>query len=205
MQAMEFWSLNRVNVKRAGIYRDRPTIGSKDRQIWECKDGYVHFFVLGGTAGASYMPQVTRWLEEEGLASAWLREVDWVKGYDDYLLKPEDYERMEGPLSKFFLRFTKKELYQMAIKDKVQLCPVFTAKDIFENEQLRSRDFWKEVEHPELDVVLTYPGPALKLSETPLSLRCRAPLIGEHNEEIYLGELELSRERLEELKKLRVI
>lgn len=205
MQAMEFWSLNRVNVKRAGIYRDRPTIGSKDRQIWECKDGYIHFFVLGGTAGASYMPQVTRWLEEEGLASAWLSEVDWLKGFDDYLLKPEDYDRMEGPLSEFFRRFSKKELYEKAIRDKVHLYPVFNAKEIFENEQLRSRDFWKEVEHPELDVVLTYPGPALKLSETPLSLRFRAPLIGEHNEEIYLDELGLSNERLEELKQARVI
>jgi len=205
MQAAETWSINRMNVKRAGIYRDRPAIQSKDKQIWECKDGYVHFLLLGGAAGASFMPQVTGWLEEEGLATAWLSEVDWAEGYDSYLLKPEDYEQIEGPLSEFFRRFTKKELYQKAIREKVQLYPVLNAREILENEQLKSRDFWKDVEHPELGSVIVYPGPALKLSETPLSLRRRAPHMGEHNEEIYLGELGLSGERLEALKQQGVI
>ena len=205
MQAAETWSINRLNVKRAGIYRDRPAIKAKDKQIWECKDGYVHFLLLGGAAGASFMPQVTRWLEEEGLATAWRSEVDWVKGYDSYLLKPEDYEQIEGPLSEFFRRFTKKKLYQKAIRHKVQLYPVLNAEEILENEQLKSRDFWKDVEHPELGTVIVYPGPAIKLSETPLSLRCRAPHMGEHNEEIYIGELGFSGERLEELKQKGVI
>jgi formyl-CoA transferase len=61
------------------------------------------------------------------------------------------------------------------------------------------------LEHPELGSTIVYPGPSLKLSETPLSLRRRAPLIGEHNEEIYLGELGLSVERLEALKQIGVI
>lgn len=205
MQAPETWSINRLNTKRAGIYRDRPAIQAQDKQIWECKDGYVHFILLGGAAGASFMPQVTRWIKEEGLATAWLSKVDWAEGFDSYLLKPEDYEQIEGPLSEFFRRFTKKELYQRAIKEKVQLCPVMDAREILENEQLKSRDFWKDLEHPELGSTIVYPGPSLKLSETPLSLRRRAPLIGEHNEEIYLGELGLSVERLEALKQIGVI
>ena len=139
------------------------------------------------------------------MATAWLSKVDWAEGFDSYLLKPEDYEQIEGPLSEFFRRFTKKELYQRAIKEKVQLCPVMDAREILENEQLKSRDFWKDLEHPELGSTIVYPGPSLKLSETPLSLRRRAPLIGEHNEEIYLGELGLSVERLEALKQIGVI
>jgi len=200
MQAPVIWSVNRMNVRRAGIYRDRPAIKSKDRQIWECKDGYVHFLLLGGTAGASYMPQVTRWLEEEGLATAWLSGVDWAKGYDDYLLKPEDYERIEGPLSDFFRRFTKRELYEKAREDRVHLYPVFTAKDIFEDEHLRSREFWLKIEHSELGAVIPYPGSALKLSRNPLAIRRRAPLLGEHNQEIYCGELGISKENLETMK-----
>jgi benzylsuccinate CoA-transferase BbsE subunit len=200
MQAPEIWSLNKMNVKRAGIYRDRPAIKSKDRQIWECKDGHVHFLLLGGIAGASYMPQVTRWLDQEGLATAWLREVDWVKGYDDYLLKPEHYKEIEGPLSEFFRRYTKKELYQKAREERVQLYPVYTSQDILEDEQLKSQDFWQQVDHPEIGAVIVYPGPALKVSNAPLTLRRRAPLIGEHNEEIYLGELGMTREKLARLK-----
>jgi formyl-CoA transferase len=126
--------------------------------------------------------------------------VDWVKGYDDYLLKPEHYKEIEGPLSEFFRRYTKKELYQKAREERVQLYPVYTSQDILEDEQLKSQDFWQQVDHPEIGAVIVYPGPALKVSNAPLTLRRRAPLIGEHNEEIYLGELGMTREKLARLK-----
>jgi formyl-CoA transferase len=52
------------------------------------------------------------------------------------------------------------------------------------------------VEHPELGASLTYPGAFLKATRTPPTIRRRAPLIGEHNAEVYGGELGLSAEEL---------
>lgn len=41
------------------------------------------------------------------------------------------------------------------------------------------------MEHPELGDRVSYCGPFLKLSEAPLRIRRRPPLISEHNEYVY--------------------
>ena len=78
--------------------------------------------------------------------------------------------------------------------------PVSTAKDIMENPQLKAREVWQEVEHSELGIKMTYPGPWVKMSESSCEIQCRAPLIGEHNHEIYVQELGLSEQELVILK-----
>ena len=85
------------------------------------------------------------------------------------------------------------------------LGPVDNTKDISENTQLQSRDFWVSVEHPELGSTLSYPGPFIKQSEDKIRYRCRAPLIGEHNIEVYHNELGLPKEELILLKQAMVI
>ena len=62
--------------------------------------------------------------------------------------------------------------------------------------QLEARDYWVEVEHPELGESFKYPGPSVKLSGTPMRTQRRPPLLGEHNEEIYCRELGLSRQEV---------
>jgi crotonobetainyl-CoA:carnitine CoA-transferase CaiB-like acyl-CoA transferase len=73
------------------------------------------------------------------------------------------------------------------------LSPVSTARDICENTQLHARNFWVEVDHPEIPARITYPGPFARLSETPLSKTRRAPLPGEHNLDVYEKELAFSK------------
>jgi crotonobetainyl-CoA:carnitine CoA-transferase CaiB-like acyl-CoA transferase len=48
--------------------------------------------------------------------------------------------------------------------------------------------------------MITYPGPFVRASATPLELRRLAPKIGEHNAEIYLDDLGLTREELVRLR-----
>jgi crotonobetainyl-CoA:carnitine CoA-transferase CaiB-like acyl-CoA transferase len=62
-----------------------------------------------------------------------------------------------------------------------------------------------KVEHPELGNSLSYCGPFVKMSETPLKIKRRPPLIGEHNEEVYEEELHFRREELLFLKQSHVI
>ena len=84
------------------------------------------------------------------------------------------------------------------------LHPVSTTRDVREDAQLKARDYWVEVDHPELDTAITYPGGFIQASETPLVLERRAPLIGEHNAEVY-GELGLSGKEIAALKQRGVI
>jgi crotonobetainyl-CoA:carnitine CoA-transferase CaiB-like acyl-CoA transferase len=67
--------------------------------------------------------------------------------------------------------------------------------DLLEDECLNARDFWKQIEHPELGASLTYPRAFAWSSEKDLSTKFRAPLIGEHNEEVY-ADIGLSRKDL---------
>ena len=87
----------------------------------------------------------------------------------------------------------------------MMLYPANTMADIASDPQLKSRRFWQEVEHPELEANIVYPGSFVKGSESPCYIRRRAPLIGEHNEEIYHGELNYSRDELIALKQAKVI
>jgi crotonobetainyl-CoA:carnitine CoA-transferase CaiB-like acyl-CoA transferase len=74
-----------------------------------------------------------------------------------------------------------------------------------ENPHFKARGFWVRVEHPELEDTLTYCGSPIKLSEPVWSIRRRAPLIGEHNGEVYEKELGFSKDRLALLKQAGVI
>ncbi|MFC2011961.1 hypothetical protein ACFLVU_02405 [Chloroflexota bacterium] len=56
-----------------------------------------------------------------------------------------------------------------------------------------------EVEHPELNTTMTYPGAFGISSEVSPGISCRAPLIGEHNEYVFKGILGLSGEEYSRL------
>jgi formyl-CoA transferase len=80
------------------------------------------------------------------------------------------------------------------------IMPMYTAKDVANDLHLHERGFFHPVAHPELGVTVAYPGPPYQLSETPAVVRTRAPLVGEHNLEIYSGELGIDAQQLGVLK-----
>lgn len=61
------------------------------------------------------------------------------------------------------------------------------------------RGFFVQVEHPELAASYPYPGVPYAFSRTPGAPRHRAPLLGEHNVQVYCGEVGLSRHELRRL------
>ena len=67
---------------------------------------------------------------------------------------------------------------------------------MFADPQLESREFWVDVEHNELGREIKYPGAPYQFSDTPWTMRRRAPLIGEDNTAIYEKELSLSKPEL---------
>jgi len=108
-------------------------------------------------------------------------------------------------VSNFLGTVSKKEFQEEAVKKRIMGYPVSTPKDIMEHPQLAAREVWQDVEHPELGTPITYPGPWVKLSQSSCGIRRRAPLIGEHNHDIYVGELGLSEDELKESKERGII
>ena len=76
---------------------------------------------------------------------------------------------------------------------------------LLDDAHLHDRGFWKQVEHPELSRSFVYPGEAAIYNGSPWRISRRAPLIGEHNTEIFCDELGVSRNELAILAESRVI
>jgi benzylsuccinate CoA-transferase BbsE subunit len=197
--AIPLWELNHTVLKREGSYMAGRWTGTKQRLLWECRDGYVLFYILGGAFGVKTNRAIVKWMEEESMAPEYLSNFNW-NAFDMASQTQEMQDQIEEKIGRLFIKFTKEELYHEAQKRGIMLCPVSTGKDILENEQLKARDFWVEIEHPELSEIITYPGVFAKLSETPLNIRRRAPMVGEHNLEVYRGELGLSDSEIADLK-----
>ncbi len=75
------------------------------------------------------------------------------------------------------------------------LCgPISTTEDLLNDPHWQARGFWEEIDHP-VAGKLTYPGAPFRMAATPWVIRRPAPLLGEHNAEVF-GELGYSREDL---------
>ena len=168
-------------------------------QLYECKDGYIAFLAAGGglRSQRESTQNTVKWMAEEGMASDWLINYNWETDYDTSRLTQEESDRIDREFAAFFMTKTKAELFEQTFKRGIVLAPVYTAEDIYHSEHLKARNYWVEVEHDELDDKLVYCGSLNNtFSETPGRITRRAPLIGEHNLEIYEGELGFSREEL---------
>ncbi|MFH9657767.1 formyl-CoA transferase [Streptomyces sp. NPDC017248] len=76
--------------------------------------------------------------------------------------------------------------------------PVLSTKEIIEDASLAADGMVVRVPHPERGEFVTVGSP-LKLSDSPVEVTA-SPLLGEHNEEVYAGELGLGQEELRLLK-----
>jgi crotonobetainyl-CoA:carnitine CoA-transferase CaiB-like acyl-CoA transferase len=108
-------------------------------------------------------------------------------------------------LRRFIAGKGKWEMYEEGQRRRLLIGIVSTPEDIANNPQLQHRQWLTSVEHPDLHDTLQYPGPPYRLSETPWAIQRRPPLLGEHNTEIYAGELGVKENELERLSAAGVI
>ena len=197
------WYLNQEILPRMGTER---AIGPGFHMpvVWPCKDGYVNFTVLGGVPGRKTMGALAKWMEEEEMGDEFISQTDWGS-FDFYGLTTEIVARTVEPITHFFMHHTKAEIFQEFIRRGAMVFPVTTSEDIARSSHLAEKGFWQEVEHPELRERISYPSPPFRINEEYPPIRRRAPLIGEHNEEIYKGLLNLSQKELILLKEEGII
>jgi crotonobetainyl-CoA:carnitine CoA-transferase CaiB-like acyl-CoA transferase len=196
MHAPEIQELMKVNVIGTGQFfvtvRPEPHGFLFARLIMPCKDGYV-FCTFGGGAFRGQVQSseaLIRWANEEGMLLE-MRDMDLSK-FDASTITQEELDRQYNLVNDFLKTKTKAELYEEAVKRGIMLAPCNNTEDIMENAQLQVRGFWEKVEHPELGEIIAYPGAPVKMTRTPWKISRRAPLIGEHNQEVYIKELQLT-------------
>jgi crotonobetainyl-CoA:carnitine CoA-transferase CaiB-like acyl-CoA transferase len=99
-------------------------------------------------------------------------------------------------VANFIASLPAEEVYHAAQARGFTWGAVRAPEQLLQDAHLCDRGFWKQVEHPELGRSFTYPGEAAILNGSPWGISRRAPLLGEHNQEVFCGELGLSRAEL---------
>jgi crotonobetainyl-CoA:carnitine CoA-transferase CaiB-like acyl-CoA transferase len=188
------WAIEGSVIVRQGSYRQMGGAAFM-RITWPCRDGFVNFQFSGGASSGQSVNHFVRWMADEGMADDYMLSLDFkALGYGT--VSREMMDRIVPPISRFLLERTKQQLFDGAIERRILLFPVATLGDILENPQLEARGFFKTVETPEFDARPTMLGPFARSSAAPLKPGGKAPGLGQHNAEIYVDELGLSRNDL---------
>jgi crotonobetainyl-CoA:carnitine CoA-transferase CaiB-like acyl-CoA transferase len=167
--------------------------------MFACADGYADFRFRGRPG---LWERLVQWLDAEGMAED-LGEERWRD--PGYRRAEENFPHIDEVFQRFIQRFTREEAMDLCQRRGIEAGAVYTVEDLMHDPQLQARQYFVQLEHPELGQSFTYIGQPYRFSETPSMLRRRAPLLGEHNVDIFCGELGLSADDLAALRAAQVI
>ena len=164
----------------------RPVRGSGIEELMPARDGYVIPSVQGSqpwstVAGLIGVPE----LQDQKFATGAGR-IEFGEELKELLL--------EG-----LAQWDRKPLFQASGERRLVFGMAQDAGDLCECPHLQERDFFVPVEHPAAGTA-DYPGMGPKLSGMPYQVRRPAPLLGQHNTEVYVNELGFTLKELVQLK-----
>ncbi len=201
--APQSYALEGSIIKRQGSYRQTGA-ATFMRITWPCKDGYVNFQFSGGSGAGRGVNNLVKWMSDAGMGDDYLESLDFTQlGYGT--ISPEMLERVVPPIEQFIQSLTKDELFEGAVSRRILLFPVATPQDILDNPQLKARDYYQTIQHPELVTPVTFLGPFAQLTAAPIEHRRFPPAIGEHNGDMYGDELGMQPADMARLRALGVI
>jgi benzylsuccinate CoA-transferase BbsF subunit len=118
----------------------------------------------------------------------------WTESSDfsTLLNRIRNVEKLDMLVEEWTMNFTPEEVVELMQKAGVTASRVQNAEDIDKDPQLRSRQFFWEVDHPVLGTV-TLMGWPLKMSKATYEMS-RSPCMGEHNYDVYTKIVGLSDE-----------
>ena len=157
-----------------------------------CADGYFRI-----TAGGPRFPHVVEMMGNppELMAPKWYTP-----------LAPNDPELREEFMDMFLaftMQHTKMELFKMGGDTGNMCAPVLAVDEVYQDSNFNERGFFIEIDHP-MTGKLKYPGRPFVMTESPSQFKRPAPLLGQHNSEVY-SELGYSKEDLVRLRETGVI
>jgi crotonobetainyl-CoA:carnitine CoA-transferase CaiB-like acyl-CoA transferase len=169
------------------------------REIWPCRDGFVSFALRGGPARIPGLVAMVAYMDEHGMAPAWLKTKDW-KAHNLNILSQAEIDELSQPFAEFFATKPMSELYAAACQRSLMLAPIYTAREITASEQLAAREFFVELDDAGRGR-LRYPGAFARSNKTAIGITRPAPRLGEHTAEVLgeigIGDAEVARLRAE--------
>lgn len=153
--------------------------------------GWVNITRSGFNLTAARLRKLAEWMDSYGLADDLLEEK-----YQTTAAIQANTGHIAEVLHKFFAHIPLEEAWHGGQQQGLPWGGVRSMDEIIDDPHLQDRGFFVEVEHPELGRRFLYPGAPAIYNGSPWRISRRAPLIGEHNQEILCGELGLHKEKL---------
>src|SRR5919206_4172835 len=188
---------NALLIEQAVIKPDRVPTGNRSQtsgpvDLFRTRDGWVLCQVIG-------KPLFRRWAELMG-------EPEWLTDprFKDDISRGNHGAIISARMSRWCGERTTDEVLALLGKAKIPAGPVLKPQQTLDDPQVNAMGFFQHLEFPGAPK----PAPVAKapvfLSETPGSIRHRAPMLGEHTDEI-LTELGYRKDEIAALRENRVI
>lgn len=160
--------------------------------ILPCKDGYVNLECV----------EEDQWWRLVEL----MGQPEWTENelFKDGPSRAQYWDGLEPLLAEFTMQWGKDELSAACQEKRVACTPVSTAADLIGNKHLQERGFFVEMDHP-VAGNLQCPGPPFQSEAAPRQIHRPAPLLGQHNEDVFCYRLGRTQDDLNAMRKLHVI
>ena len=159
-----------------------------------CNDGYYYFHVpdMNDQAWA----KLTAALGDASLAS----DPRFLTVGD----RQRNYAAVEAAISDLVRRKSRREVWEAMSSLGLASGPVLTVGESIEDQHLKARNAFVEVEHPEAGKVKVL-APWVRFSDTPGAITSPAPLMGQHSREVFSALLGLSAKEIDTLEQKKII
>jgi crotonobetainyl-CoA:carnitine CoA-transferase CaiB-like acyl-CoA transferase len=140
--------------------------------ILPCKDGHVWILAL----------EAAQW---NGLARV-MGNPEWMQMemFQEMLVRAQNADAMYPLIEQWTMEHSKSEIMEQCQAVGCPVTAVFTVAEAAEHPHLKAREYLVELEHPVLGTIRDLGAP-FKLPESPGGPCRPAPLLGQHNAEIY--------------------
>lgn len=158
-----------------------------------CKDGFVCIQGLG--RGEEWLPRLFTMIG--------MPELKDDPRFSTIEARGAHTDEFYAVLYSWLADHTKQEVFDESAKVRYPMAAIYNTEELVKNPHYQERGFFVDIGHPKAGK-LTYPGAPYKLPGAGYEIRMPAPLLGQHNSEIY-GKMGYSANDLSTLRRLGII
>jgi crotonobetainyl-CoA:carnitine CoA-transferase CaiB-like acyl-CoA transferase len=182
--------LERSQLRRyvdSGKSPNRTGMGRLLESLVECRDGNYVILILSSEK---------QW---QGLFAAMGRPA-WgtEEPFNTQAGRSAHYPELRRRLAAWARNYTAQEVFDQVQSFKSACAPAYTAAQFFSSPQILEREFLVEIDHP-MTGPLTYPGLPYRFIGAAPAKRLPAPLLGQHNKDVFCDRLQFTQQDLVKL------
>jgi crotonobetainyl-CoA:carnitine CoA-transferase CaiB-like acyl-CoA transferase len=185
-------------IEQAVLKIDRIPTGNRGQtsapsDILPTRDGFVLVAVVG-------QPLFERWAKLMGDAEFWLND----PRFKDDLARGDNAVVISARMREWCAERTTAEAIAALEAARIPAGPVLSLQQALDDEHVVATGYLQPVDYPGTRTAAPVPRSPVYLSETPGEIRTRAPLLGEHTDEV-LASVGYSAEEIAKLRESRVV